>query len=504
MNQSNPKLESGDHSTPVSDSFQANERWIRQTFHNCQEVFVQHLKLPSRTSPRSLLFAYCEGLADEERLNQQVIPSIKQLFQTLSVESVDPDLLVKAWQYFSVIKTDRMETTISPIFEGKLVVLIEGVQAVYLLDIAKPPKRDPSEPRTEISIKGPRDGFTEELTDNLALIRKRLKTNSLQTEFFFLGKRSHTRVALLYIEDIANEKTIEDVRTKIDQIDVDAVYSSTQVEEQIVNSKLSMFPQMDYSGRPDYVVDALLKGRFAIMVDTSPIALIAPCNIFLMLKASEDLHNSYVFATFERILRVIGLVVAVLLPGFYVAITSYHQDQIPLSLLATLLIARKGIPLPIPLEAFIMLLLFELFQEAGARLPSKVGQTLAVVGGLIIGDAAIRAGIASPSLLVVAGITAVTTFTLINQSLAGAVSIMRMLIMMVAAFFGLFGFFVAMVTLLIYLANMRSFGIPYLSPISPPDLKSILQSVILLPASKRKRRPRFLNLKDNSSQGEQE
>lgn len=462
---------------------------------------IQSMQLPEQNQIRRVLIVYSAELCDLQRLNQQVLPSAQTMFQTGALSKGDPQEIVSAWT-FSPLRYEReLENMIVPIFEGMAVLFFDGIPYAFLAGISKPPQREPAEPNTEISVKGPRDGFTEELFINLGLIRKRLKTNSLEVEMFRVGKRSQTRISLLYLRDVAKESVISDVRERINKIDSDGVYSTSQLEEQIVDSKLSIFPQMDYTGRPDYATDSLLKGRFVLVIDGVPVVLIAPCNLFLMLKASEDLYTNYFYGAFERALRILGLLIAVLLPGFYVAITSFHQDQIPLTLLATLLIARKGIPFTVPLESFLMLLLFELFREAGMRLPGKVGQTLAVVGGLIIGDAAIRAGIASPSLLVVAGTTAVTTFTLINQSLAGAVSILRFLIMVLCSFLGLFGFFIGVFAVIAYMSSLRSFGAPYLAPAAPLYWKDLHGILLRMPGTKMQRRPGFLKLKDKTRKG---
>ncbi|ASS75349.1 hypothetical protein CIG75_10330 [Tumebacillus algifaecis] len=501
INKTRQDLQSGDHRSPIQNKLSANEAWLRDTFQACEDVQIKSLILPTKQAPRSVLLVYCPGVCKVDLINQQVIPSLGRVLQTIVPETSNQERVIAAWQYSSVQSVKVLEEVIAPVFEGKVAVLINGVATAFLLDVADLPNREPSETNSEVSVKGPRDGFTEELSVNIALVRKRLKTNSLRTEYFRLGTRSQTQVALLYIEDIARPESIKEVREKLNKIDAESIYSSTQIEERIISAKFSIFPQMDYTGRPDYVVESVLKGRFVLIIDGVPTSLIAPCNLFLMLKAAEDMHTNYIYASFERILRIIGLFVAVLLPGFYVAITSYHQDQIPLSLLATLLLARKGIPFTIPLEAFLMLLLFELFREAGVRLPSKIGQTLAVVGGLIIGDAAIRSGIASPSLLVVAGTTAVTTFTLINQSLAGAVSILRLLIMILSSFLGLFGFFVGMFVIYVYMANIRSFGISYLTPVSAFSWKDFFLFFMREPQARVWKRPEFLHPLDATKEG---
>ncbi|MNI35188.1 Spore germination protein XA [compost metagenome] len=352
----------------------------------------------------------------------------------------------------------------------------------------------------EVSIKGPKDGFVEELPTNVALVRKRLRTNSLCYEQFKIGTRSKSRVALLYIEDIIQPEILGEARERLLNFQIDALFSGSQLEEILSDSSSSLFPLIDYTGRPDYVADCLIHGRFAIIVDGSPIAVIAPANLTLLFKTPEDIYLPYYYVTFERILRWIALVISMLLPGFWVALSAFNIDQLPFPLLATVTIARIGLPLPTPLEAFMMMGLFELFREAGARLPKSIGQTVAVVGGIIIGDAAIRAGLASTTMLVVSSLTAVATFTFVNQTLSGSVSVIRLYVLLLSSTLGMYGFVLGTFTIVLYLSKLESFGVPYLSPLSPIKFKDILSALFMKPISKSNLRPEIMQTEDTTRQ----
>jgi hypothetical protein len=473
----------------VDSSSEKNERWIRSACALCEDVKSQKLQFQTKAGTRTALLLYCEGLADIKQITHTIVPSLEDLL--LSDQSPD------TWHVAPLHFETDLENVIAKVFRGALAIFVDGIGKAYMLDINNPPHRTPEEPNTEVSIRGPRDGFVEELTVNVALVRKRLRTRSLACETFVFGSRSQTRTALLYMEDILNPEVRNEIRHRLSNINIDAVYTSSQLEEYLADSSFSIVPLFHYTGRPDHVVTSLLLGRFVILLDGLPTALIGPANFFLLLKSPEDYHVNYLYVIMERLVRFLGASLAVFLPGFYIAITTYHQDQIPLTLLATFITARKGVPFPTPVEAFIMLILFEVLREAGLRLPGVIGQTLSVVGGLIIGESAISAGLTSPSMLVMIGTTIIASFTLINQSLLGVVSVLRFGVLLLCSLFGLYGFLMSVFALLTYLASLRSFGLPYLAPL-PPFNSDLLRTVARLPWLKR---PRMLHTQDDNRQG---
>ncbi|MGE5701770.1 MAG: spore germination protein [Clostridia bacterium] len=486
-------------SQPVSSSLAFNEEWAARTFVDCHDVIMKQFVF----GQTAVTLLYCEGLADTKQLNETILPSLHAVLAEISAESavLTDDILRSKWTISSLKQERALADTVSSVFNGELVLFLDGLASAFIVNIADPPKRNPEDSNTEISIRGSRDGFIENLAVNVALIRKRLRTESLSYEQYTLGRRSKTKVGLLYIKDVIRPQIVDEVKQRLAGIDTDAVYSTNQLEELLAEKKFTLFPLFDYTGRADYVVASLLRGRFVIVLDGVPTVIIGPTNLMMIIKTSEDLHSAYSSVTYGRILRLAGLLISLFLPGFYIAIISYHQDQVPLTLLATLVMSRKGVPLPAPAEALIMLLLFELFKEAGLRLPQAIGQTLGVVGGLIIGDAAIRSGLTSPSLLVVIGSTAVATYSLVNQTLSVSVSILRIAVLLMSAFLGIFGFILSIFIVLIMLSNLRSFGIPYLAPISPFTPRDAISALVRLPASFQKRRPKMLHVQDATREG---
>jgi hypothetical protein len=447
------------------------EQWFADLFQKCEDVKIKHYHLGDPNSAKSVILVYCEGLADTIQINEYILPRLKEM---ISGEKQDLELSMEL-NLTEVKKTDEIPLLV---FSGQLILFIEQLNLLFSLDIANMPNRKTEESNTEISIKGPRDGFVEHLPTNIALVRKRLRTTSLCCETFLIGEKSETKIALLYVEDSIRPETINEARERIQKVNVKALMGSGPLEEILANRTYSLFPEMTYTGRPDFVVDCLVRGRFAIIADGSPMALIAPVNLTLLLKSPEDSYNNFYVVSVEMVMRMVGLWISIFLPGFWVALSSYNMEQLPFPLLATLVMSRLGLPLPGPVEAIMMLGLFELFREAGLRLPKAVGQTIAVVGGIIIGDAVIRAGLASTLMVIFSAVTAVATFTLVNQTLSGAVTIIRFLILLASALLGMFGYILATIALVLYFANMKSFGVPYLSPITPIKPKDLVAALL--------------------------
>ncbi|MBP1989960.1 spore germination protein [Paenibacillus eucommiae] len=487
------------NTSPPVNFERLDEQQIRMLFAKSADIMIQKYHFDVDGHYGEPLLLYCNGMADLKQLNQYVLPQLENMIRNGSIHS--EQVTGKTLPLEPIDLKAGVGALVSSVYAGNLIVIFETVQLLYALDIADPPHRQPEESNTETTIKGPKDGFTEELVTNIALVRKRLRTQSLCYEQFIVGRRSKTKVGLLYMEDITKHEVVEEARSRLNGINIDAIFSSAQLEELLSDSSNSLFPLLDYTGRPDYIADCLMHGRLAIIVDGAPTAVIAPANFTLLLKSPEDAYFPFYYVTLERFLRLLGLIIALFLPGFWVSLSSFHMDQLPFPLMATVTLSRIGLPLPAPLEVFLMLGLFELFREAGARLPKAVGQTVAVVGGLIIGDASIKAGLASTTMLVVSATTAVATFTLVNQSLSGSVTIIRLYVLLCSSFLGMYGFFLAVFSVVLYLSQLKSFGMPYLAPLSPLRISDVLASLFKKPIRGNNARPEILQTKDSTRQG---
>jgi hypothetical protein len=465
---------------------------IRMMFQDIDEFKMKRYELGEGEHPSIVYLLYCDGMIKSKEINEMVLPQLEKLLtKTDSGKQLDT-----VWN----VRRLKKDELILQVFSGQLVIYLEQEEALFGMDLADIPQRSPQESSTEMAIKGPRDAFVEQLITNVALVRKRLRSNSLCCERFVIGERSQTDVALLYIQDIANPEIIEEARNRLRGIKIDILMGSSPLEELMSDNSYSLFPLLNYTTRPDFVVDSLIRGRFAVIADGAPTAVIAPGNLFFMLRSAEDAYFSYLPASFGLIFRFLGLVISLLLPGFYIAAVSYNVEQIPYPLLATIGLSRMGLPFPGPFEAFLMVGMFEVFREAGERLPKAVGATVSVVGGIVVGEAAIRAGLASATLIVVAAITGVASFTLVNQSFVFAVSITRLFIMVVSSFLGMYGFILSVIGVLLYLASLHSFGLSYLAPLSPVSWKDLALVFSRVPWKKKNYRPDMLDTVDSTRQ----
>lgn len=463
---------------------------LKQLFYQSADIIFQQYAFNSY----QVYFIYCEGMIDQHLLNDIIVYRLQAFFNQQQEQLIDESALAQI-HIPTFTKETVMQDIVTHAYSGYLLLYFDANQLLFSSNIAKKPNRQPEETRMEVLVKGPRDNFIEDLPTNIALIRKRLPTNSLHVEKLVVGRRSKTTVALLYFDDMVDKAILSGIKEKIESVDVDVIISSDLLME-LVNKPAPIFPRMDYTGRPDTAVQSLARGRIVLLVDGVSYAVITPVNLFLLLKSGEDNEYPSLFASLERLLRVVGVLIGLLLPAFWLALTTFHQNQLPLQLLATVVQANTGLPFPNSLEMLLMLVMFELFREASLNLPSVIGGTISVVGGLIIGDAAIRAGITSPAMIVIIAVSTVSVYALNNQAILTAISIFRILFIIATSFFGMFGFLMSLYFTLSYLASIRVFSVPYLSMGADLKWSTIFKALFRLPQQAYKDRPDVLSLKD--------
>jgi len=479
---------------------------IRSTYQNSEDVKVVLHKFADEQQEIDAIFIYCDNLVDKKQINQYIIPQLKKM-----ITNNHPKIFKDGveWNHeeleWTPLKVETGLNSISlEIFDGNLVIYFPKFSAFFSVSASNKPNRSTEQSSYEVSVRGPRDNFTEDISTNIALIRKRLRSPTLSYQSYTIGKRSQTKVGLLYLEDVVNTELLDTIQNRLSIVEIDGIISSTQLQEMMSKQSLSIFPLSADTSRPDFAVDCLLQGRIIVIVDGSPLVIIAPVTITFLIKAAEDSHFNYLPISLARFYRWIGFLLAVYLPGFWMALLAYHQDQIPFPLLATVTVARSGLPFPAPLELMFVLFLFEMFREAGQRLPSPLGQTLSVVGGLIIGDAAIRSGFISPSVIVITALSAISGYTLVNQILASAISILRGFVLVCSIFMGLYGFMIAGFVIVIYIARLRSFGIPYLALVFPKFSSDFFKALFRLPWKSYRERVSYVRTRDSSKTDEGE
>ncbi|MEH6996510.1 spore germination protein [Neobacillus drentensis] len=472
-------------------SFTLQEQGLRSLFTSCADVQLQTHEYGTEPHVEKVVFVFCTGLADPVQINQVVL---RQLEQNKSL----PLLPVSQEGSQNAVEQE----IVTKVFAGELLLLFEGTGELFSLNIAKLPQRNTEESTYEVSVKGPRDSFTESVETNVALLRKRVRSTTLCNESFVVGKRSQTKVSLMYFSDVLNEEVLKEARKRLNSLDVDIVNGVSPLEDLLADSPYSLMPLISYNTRPDYVVESLQRGRFCILIDGASGALVAPINFQYLVKSPEDMYMPYFFVTFERLIRYLAYFITVMLPGFAISLVSFHTEHLPFRLLATISLNSYGIPISPTFELIVMLFLFELFREAGLRLPKPVGQTVSVVGGLIIGDGVVRAGLTSPNIIVIVAVTFMAQFVLINQSYASAVIFMRLYVLLSSSVLGLFGFLIANYSIILYMSTLKSFGMPYLSEMIDPLDVDTIRSVIQFPKPFQRTPPKFLRTKKTHNQGE--
>lgn len=350
---------------------------------------------------------------------------------------------------------------------GETVILLDGYTKGISTSTRNENGRAISEPVNESVIRGPREAFTETLRTNTALIRRKIKDPNLWLKSRIIGKYTKTNVSIMYINGIANDKVVTEVMERLDRIDMDGILESGYIEELIQDSTLTPFPTVYNTERPDVIAAELLEGKVAILVDGTPFVLIVPAPFNSFLQAAEDHYQRSDVSSLIRIMRYLGIGIALLGPSFYVSITTHHQEMLPTPMLLSLAAQREGVPFPAFAEALLMEVAFEILREAGIRMPRTIGPAVSIVGTLVIGQAAVEAGIVSAVMVIVVSLTAICSFLFPSYGLSNTFRLLRFPMMGLAAFWGLFGVMTGIIALILHMCSLRSFGVPYMSPFAP-------------------------------------
>ncbi|MFC5531428.1 spore germination protein [Cohnella yongneupensis] len=372
---------------------------------------------------------------------------------------------------------------------GKTVLLVEGWDECIVGNTMGGDKRAVSEASTQVVIRGPKDSFSESIATNIGLVRRRIRSPDFGFESIKIGSVTQTTVAMMYIKKIAKPSIVDEVRKRLAKIDTDAILESGYIEEFIEDNWLSPFPTIYNTERPDVVAANLIEGRVAIIVDGTPFALVVPTVLSQFFTAAEDYYQRYDIGSFVRLLRYVAFIIALFGPAAYIALTTFHQEMLPTPLLINLSGAREGVPFPALVEAFAMETSFEILREAGIRMPRAVGQAVSIVGALVLGEAAVQAGIVSPIMVIVVSITAIANFSMPSYNLAITARMLRFLFMLAAGFLGFYGIMLGMIMMVAHMNSLRSFGVAFLSPTVPFRYKQMKDVFVRFPHWSKRYRP---------------
>lgn len=446
---------------------------LKEVFGSAPDISVQPFRCRGGLDG---LVVYEEMRVDQQLLVLGVLPRVVNADLTPE-DGKSPEILVRISRTISpagsISPSDRptQAETLGKLAEsvlgGSAVICLQGCQAALAFDIGNPDKRSITTPPSEPSVYGPHEGFIEDGDTNLSLIRRRIRTPRLRIEEFRLGTLTRTAVYLIYIHGLTDDLVVAEARRRIQRVEVDGVVESQTLMEYIQDAPRSPVPMMQRTERPDRVVAALLQGQFAVVTDGTPFALVAPVTIGRLIKSVEDYYQNWMASTLVRAVRLLAILVAAFLPAFYVAIVTYHPEFIPPQLLVTLAAARNHVPLPSLGEVLVLLGLFEIIREAGARVPNGIGSALTIGGTLVVGEAAVRAGIISAPIIIVTSAVVIAAFAVPNYDMVLFTRFLVYPLLLSAAFIGIFGLLFASFALAFYLASLRSFGVPFLSPAAP-------------------------------------
>lgn len=471
--------------------FTANMDWNTSLIESCfsSDDLVIRPIYRADSADAAFSIVYLSGMAENEEIARFVVSPLQRVAESQETNEtphrVLPDIIAASEAY----EIRNVREALKAVLNGDCLIMTKGTDRALGVNVRGWPMRQVWEAESEPTERGPKEGFTEDLQTNVALIRRRLRTERLKTERVTVGEASQTQVSLLYLGEVAREEIVEEVRSRISKIKIDAVLDANYIRELISDAPWSPFPTTATTERPDRAVAEILEGHIVVIVDGSPTTLIAPATFAGMLQSPDDYYRPFYVATFIRELRWLALYVGVLAPSVYVSILSYHSELIPTLLLFTLVSGREGIPLPPVIEALLMETAFELLREAALRMPRSISPALSIVGALVVGDAAVRAGIISPLMIVVVGMTALSTLALPVADLSNTIRLLRFPLMILAGLMGLFGVLLGVMLIMAFIIRARSFGIPYYTPFTPYWEKGMKDVMIRAPLWMQRHRP---------------
>ncbi len=471
----------------LSRHLEKNISAIQEKLGGSPDIILRRFTVAGRL--KAAIF-FVEGMVDKQIMAENVLEPLMNLSPKARM---DIDSLENAVITTGNAKREADITTITTaMLSGLLIIFIDGAKEAIIIDIIKWEKKSISEPETDMVVRGPREGFCETLRINMTLLRRKIHHPDLTFELSKIGRYSNTDIAIVYIKSIVHQDVLQEVRSRLSDIDIDAILESGYIEQLIEDHPLSIFPTIGNTEKPDVMAAKMLEGRVGILVDGTPIALTVPLLFIESFQSPEDDYSRFYYVSQNRIIRYLAFIISTIIPGLYVAITDYHQQFIPSKLLLTMAAAQEDNPFSTGFSVLLMILTYEILREAGVRLPKPIGQSVSIVGAIVMGDAAVSAGLISAPVLIVVATSIISSFVI--YPLMGAGSILRITFLLAGWIMGGLGIITVFLVEMLYLASMRSFGVPYLSPIAPIGKEELGNSFIRLPMWMLEKRPKLLSL----------
>ena len=480
-----------EESRKVSANLRENEKYLRSRLENCSDILIRPMRLGDKHKVDCLM-VYIEVAVSNMMLDDSALGKMINHFWEISPEDIQEFVRHNSLGIADVKKLENLDESIDAMLAGNAVFFIDGYDKAMKISSKGYPSTGVMEAESEKVLRGSREGFSDSVKSNSALIRKRLRDTRLKVEEYKIGVRSHTLTQVLYMDDLVHEGLLEEVKERLEEFQIDGILDSGMLEQLTEDVWYSPFPQYQTTERPDRAVQEILNGKVVILCDNSPEALILPGNFSSFMESSEDWYHRFEMASFLRILRYLAVIMATVLPGLYLAVIRFHTQILPSALILSFAEAREGVPFSSVVELIFLELAFELIREAGVRVPGSLGNAIGIVGGLVIGQAAVEANLVSPIVVMIVALTALGSMTVPNEELAAAFRLVKYGFLILGGYLGIFGIVLGVYLIIGHLAGLISFGIPYLVPFIKKEQKgSRGEGILRVPLRKRVLRPLY-------------
>ena len=454
---------------------------IKNTLGNSSDIVTRNIN-------DIISYIYLESVSSDDKISNFLMQSITKI---TSIEQLFNQLKNNIYNSHIVIETD-INKCYYYLSSGYTCLFIDNEKNFIAIETQMKLDRGVVESTSEPLIRGPKDSFTENNAINLGLIRKRIKDPKIRIDELKIGRRTNSKTSIIYIDDIANKESVKKIKDILNKIDIDGILDTGYLRDFLNKKQKTLFPKIISSERPDLACQSLLNGKIIILVENSPYAIILPALLVDFFKASEDYYQSNISTSFSRILKWVAFFITITIPSVYIACMTFNQEMIPNQLLISLATQRSQVPFPTFMEVVIFVIFFEILREADIKSPSASGASMSIVGALILGDAAVTAGIVSPFVIIIVAITSICELVFTDMDFINAIRQWRLLFIFSTIFTGLIGIVVMLLILIIELASIESLGVPYLAPFSPLNLNSLKDSIVLSKTNKREKRASYL------------